>query len=331
MIVKRDSELSGKSASNSIKDKIDALVADGGTNTHAGLMEAQNMLDKDTEADVKYVVLLSDGVPTTHIEKNKQGKLIEKGDGLETNASRHTEYPINQSTEIKTTATVYTIALSAGKLGESTLQQIASDGKYVATNDSGELKSIFSSIAGEITSNMKDPKVVDPMGDGFKISEASIANITTDPKSSEVSYDRKDKVLSWNPGTLTPHPDLENIKYAEIKYRIEIDDDIFDAKNDGGKYATNGDAKVTYTEANGKEKILFFPKPKVDPVLWIVDKQILNHRGDVIDTQTGEFGIKATNYEDRGVDSEGNYLIGNDIGTYKYEDTILMSEHAEES
>ena len=57
-----------------VEAAINGLVADGGTNTEAGLQLASNLLGQKTDVKNRFTVLLTDGLPTFHIDSNKDNK-----------------------------------------------------------------------------------------------------------------------------------------------------------------------------------------------------------------------------------------------------------------
>lgn len=61
---------SGTSNQNTLKNNIDRLQANGGTNIGDGIRYALNMINNGTNAK-KYVILMSDGEPTYYMYKNK--------------------------------------------------------------------------------------------------------------------------------------------------------------------------------------------------------------------------------------------------------------------
>ena len=63
-----------------VENAINALKADGGTNTEAGLQLASNLLGQKSAVENRFVVLLTDGLPTYYIEDHKNNR----SDGLET-------------------------------------------------------------------------------------------------------------------------------------------------------------------------------------------------------------------------------------------------------
>lgn len=176
--------------------------------------------------------------------------------------------------------TIWTIALNAGFQGDEVLSKIASPGNaFTATPQ--ELESIFQNIAGQIATSVREGRVNDPMGKGFEIPSGSVSGIS--PSQGTASYDPRTKVLDWDMGTLSEKlPGHPNIRYAEITYRIEIDDDILNAEEMGGLYKTNGDAKLTYYDESGHEQVKPFPVPAVDPTLYVVSKTLYDYKGDQI-------------------------------------------------
>ena len=62
-----------------VENAINALKADGGTNTEAGLQLASNLLGQKSAVENRFVVLLTDGLPTYYIENHKDNRR----DGLE--------------------------------------------------------------------------------------------------------------------------------------------------------------------------------------------------------------------------------------------------------
>lgn len=362
--VRIDYELTNDAAK--LYTAIDGLSANGGTFTQAGIKQAEAIL-KNSNADNKHIVLLSDGEPTfNYVINNPDNYLVEGGppgyyyNPRQTSDSVPEEaFNYNSSTGTGSSMwyrygggqvsggkyynsgnaaisqakiaydkgyNVFTIGLQTNTTGSGVLDNMKQgSGTFTEVTDVNQLTPVFEAIAGQIASAAKNATVSDPMGQGFTI-PGGATNIVSIPETPAAEYDPATKKITWNPGTLTtPIEPGSDIKYAQIKYRIEINDDILDAENEGGKYATNGDAQVTYTDANGVEQTVRFPKPMVDPVLWIVDKQIKDHEDNIITTEKGEFGIKATNYKDGGVDDEGKHILGEQIPDYNYTDIIKMA------
>ncbi len=193
---------------------------------------------------------------------------------------------------------LYTIALDAGTAGTAVLNSMASPGKNYATNDPGALTPIFTEIAEAIGSAAKAAKnasVNDPMGAGFVVDFGTITEL--DPSQGTASYDGTTRTISWNVGTLTEPVDPDNplLKYAELTYQIEIDDSILNATPNDDLYSTNGNATASWTDVNDVVQTVGFPVPEVNPVLMIVEKQMLSHFGNTITDPARTFDIHVQN------------------------------------
>lgn len=333
---------SGLSNQKSIlKNRVNSLVARGGTFTQAGLKQAQEML-KNSNADYKHIVLLSDGEPTYSYAiynpnvymSNQYIESASYDNGynyyvrdyrLATN-SLVDEHYFNYTTKVGRGTNIFhnyyqgmgfynhgnsaiaqagfaknrgyniwSIALEAGSMGESVLRQIASPVSYY-TADPSSLNTIFRNIAGSINGAVRDAKIIDPMGFGFEIKDPSSISV------SQGSTKYENGKLYWDPGNLTmPIYEGSDIRYAELKYRIEINDDILTAKPDEyGGFATNGDAKVTYIDSSGGKISKKFPVPSVHPVLYTVEKIVEDYLGNRINPDI--------NFNVRVKDDAGNYF-----------------------
>lgn len=298
-----------------LKDAIDGLRANGGTFTQAGIYQARQLLATST-ADIKNIVLLSDGEPTyscgiinpndylslvgNHYETStsvpeeqfNHGQRVGSGSSLTQPYGQYNyryAYYNNGNSAIAESGfakndgyTMWTVALEAGARGTGILQSIATSGHSYTANPS-DLYQIYQDIAGRINDAVQDASVADPMGKGFSIPIGSVSSITA--TQGVPAYDANEKKLHWdNIGTLTTpiddsHPD---IKYAELHYRVEVDDSILDASDTDGTYATNGDAKLTYTDVSGHQQESSFPVPRVNPVLLVVEKKLYDKQGNEV-------------------------------------------------
>lgn len=314
---------------SSLTYAINNLSATGGTFTQAGIRQAEALLD-NSSADYKHIVLLSDGEPTFSYRIDRPQNYLQRvGDHYETSTAvpedaflyprrvgngnsiytymgwgtnyyNHGNSTIAEAGFAKDDGYVmWTIALEAGATGDRILSDIASPDKaYVATPD--QLQEIFQAIAGKINSAVKDASVSDPMGTGFVIPIGSVSDIQA--TQGEATYDTATRKINWNIGTLTkPITTGSDIKYAEIHYRVEIDDGILNAQGEDGNYSTNGNATVKYTDAAGDEQEKVFPVPKVDPILLIIEKHLYDKNGnEVTNSDDQVFSIRITS--DRGYD-----------------------------
>lgn len=179
---------------------------------------------------------------------------------------------------------IYSIALETDT-GEPTLRSIASapaSEYFSKASDAEQLNDIFERIATKILRALQDAQVGDPMGTGFAVNTGSVNNwlIRTVPEDSEVIRSADLKSLQWNPGELNADvPGAPNVKYAEIVYRIEIDDDIIarqeaSGEGDAAFFTTNGEASISFTNINGKTQSGLFPNPEVNPVLYLIRKVV---------------------------------------------------------
>ncbi|MDI9540330.1 MAG: Cna B-type domain-containing protein, partial [Bacillota bacterium] len=315
-------------------DAIEALAAVGGTFTQAGVKQAEEMLAASA-ADMKHIVLLSDGRPTYSYDLNNRDDYLipygernrEIGTGAPSTAYTSTqvgdggnlrEYygrdwvstgflqgywsnkyynhgnsAIAEAGFAKTSGyRVWTIALDVDTTGRGILQQMASDDSYF-TATASDLNTVFGTIAGEIGAAVKEAKVTDPMGAGFQVPIGEVSNITATQGTPE--YNSTTRTITWEPGTLTtPISPGSDIKYAELKYRVELNDDILlQTPDENGEYPTNGSAIIRYTDAAGNAQEKPFPVPRVNPVLYKVVKVLQDKDGNVI-TVDRDFDIKIT-------------------------------------
>ncbi|NLZ70842.1 MAG: Cna B-type domain-containing protein, partial [Clostridiaceae bacterium] len=178
-------------------------------------------------------------------------------------------------------------------------------GTFTAVSDVSQLNAVFQAIAGQIGAAVKDAAVTDLMGPGFEIPAANVSSIVTVPGIPAATYNSDTKTITWNPGTLTtPIEEGSNIKYAELKYRIEINDDILtQTPDENGEYPTNSDAQVSYKDADGNSQTGTFPVPMVNPVLYKVVKVLQDKDGNVI-TADRNFTVQVT-----GPGKDGNYTV----------------------
>lgn len=319
-----------------LKDAVNGLYANGGTFTQAGVKQAEAMLSS-SDAVNKHIVLLSDGVPTYSYQlNNPDNYLIPYGDNYQTSTeapsssylsdrvgtgnSMHWKYgqggpwwnrykkyynhgnsAIAEAGFAKTAGDrVWTIALEVDSTGQSVLSSMASPGSYY-TADPASLSTIFTEISGQIGAAAKGVAVNDPMGMGFEIPLGEITNITA--TQGTPTYENN-KVI-WNPGTLTqPISEGSDINYAELTYTIEMTNDILNQTPDtNGEYPTNGDAQISYTDADGNQQTGSFPTPKVNPVLYKVVKILQDKDGNEI-TADRNFSIQV-----KGPGNDGNNTI----------------------
>ncbi len=194
------------------------------------------------------------------------------------------------TTETGKQRTLWTIALETSTYGGQVLNSIASPGK-AKTALPADLNNIFLEIAGSINSAARDSKVIDPMGAGFQIPLNQVANITK--TKGTVTYDPATKILIWDIGDLTtPISTGSNIKFAELKYRVEINDSILILPVPvDGLYETNGNTVLNYKDPIGAILNKPFPQPKVNPIFLKMTKILNDIDGNPITNSTETFDI----------------------------------------
>lgn len=306
---------------NALKGAINGLQANGGTFTQGGVRQAQAMLE-NSSADHKHIVLLSDGVPTFSYEmSNPDGYLQDYGPrDFETTAAAprdaYTDTRVGDGTDLRyqykhsgglfprppyyyynhgnsaiaeagfagtAGSNVWTVGLQTDSIGNGILNDMTKGvGTFTEVTNVEQLTPVFEQIAGAIASAVKDARVNDPMGTGFEIPTANVDAITSVPENTFEINDENSHI-TWNPGTLTtPIEEGSDIKYAELKYRVSINDDILNAEAADGKYPTNGDAKIAYVDAYGVSQTASFPVPYVNPTLYTVQKILLDENGNTV-------------------------------------------------
>jgi hypothetical protein len=192
--------------------------------------------------------------------------------------------------------TMWTVAVNAGDTGRDVLSQCATDGNHArSTETSGDLEKIFAEIAGSIKAAVQDAKVTDPMGAGFTIPVGNVSNITA--SQGTATYDAGNKTINWEIGTLSNTIDGDpTVRYAQLTYRIEIDDTILTAtpEADGKLYKTNGETVIKYKDVTGADQTGEFESPTVDPTLLIVQKKLYDKSGNEVTNSDQTFSVHVT-------------------------------------
>lgn len=312
----------------SLKDAVNRIGTSQGTFTQAGIKQAEALL-ANSNADMKNIVLLSDGEPTysydftfnsnyfsqagearpyrydsnTSIPQSAfNNRRAGDGSGITSLYPIRQYYYYNHGNSTIAEAgfaknagyTVWTVALEAGSKGESVLSQVASPGKAYTAAES-DLEKIFENIAGAIGAAVKDATVIDPMATGFTIPTGSATSWSA--SQGEVAYDDLIKMLSWTIGDLTkPISQGSNIKYAELTYRIELTDNILYATPQAdGTYKTNGTTVLSYTNSDGGSATKQFAVPSVKPLLLVLEKKLIGYDGEEIESDDREYTINVSN------------------------------------
>lgn len=210
-----------------VKNTLDEMVADGGTDYTSALQEAYDMLAGRSETDRPgYVVFISDGAP------GKQGSSI--GDP-NWNGSR-------QARAIKEAGYgLYTIGIALDDEADDYLESLASDNHYqnvTGTNYASELEEILKVWAEEINTVPAgtDAVLVDNISDKFTLKEDQ--NVTG------LTFDYENNQVTWNVGEITEEG-------KEISFVVIPKEGVY-----GENIPTNAEAKLTYTDVNGESQTL---------------------------------------------------------------------------
>ena len=210
-----------------VKNTLDEMVADGGTDYTSALQEAYNMLNDRGETDRPgYVVFISDGAP------GKQGSSI--GDP-NWNGSR-------QARAIKEAGYgLYTIGIALDDEADDYLESLASDNHYqnvTGTNYASELEELLKEWAEEINTVPAgtDAVLVDTISEDFTLKpNQNVENL---------AFDYENNQVTWNVGEITEEG-------KEISFVVIPKEGVY-----GENIPTNAKAKLTYTDVNGESQTL---------------------------------------------------------------------------
>lgn len=210
-----------------VKNTLDEMVADGGTDYTSALQEAYDMLqDRGTTDRPGYVVFISDGAP------GKQGNSI--GDP-NWNGSEQAEAIKDAGYDL------YTIGIALDDEADDYLESLASDNHYqnvTGTNYASELEEILKEWAEEINTVPAgtDAVLVDTISDQFTLKEDQ--NVTG------LTFDYANNRVTWNVGEITEEG-------KAVSFVVIPKDGVY-----GDNIPTNAEAKLTYTDVNGESQTL---------------------------------------------------------------------------
>ena len=263
-----------------LKDFVNKLNAEGGTDPGVGLSNAKTKLDAVVnDGKTKCVVLFTDGEPTG--EGSRWDETAQKSAEDKAKSLRDAGY------------TVYTIGfdlndrsktfLAGGTYNETKYPGIASPGCAKVADDAASLGEIFKEIQNTITNDIDivgatvtdviDPRFVIVKDDGTAIKNEDLAGKTiTLNNGGVVSLDENgNQVVTWTDQT------IPNKKKGEWSNTITVK-----AKDDyigGNNVPTNvrPDSKIT---TGYGEVVLPQPKVNVKAKLMVNDKEVTIYKGD---------------------------------------------------
>lgn len=244
-----------------IKNSIDRMRANGGTNLQDGLLTADDLLKEGTAKgiakDNKFAIALTDGQPTYYT--NDKDKVVGEGSSCDQDTYNATK---KAATTLKADLHyLYTVCYGAqdetiqysGETVSAFLQNyIASSGMaHVASDDSESLKEAFEEIYKSIEQGLSSGfTVTDPMGEFIQLDKSSIKDATANVS---------DNTITWTPkaGTPTTNPDGSKTYTYTLTYKVmlgEVPDD--------GTYPLNKDTTLAFKDGDA-DKTLHFNVPGV--------------------------------------------------------------------
>lgn len=231
-----------------VKNTLDKMVADGGTDYTSALQEAYDMLKDRGETDRPgYVVFISDGAP------GKQGSSIgnPEWDGSE------------QASAIKEAGYgLYTIGIALDDEADDHLESLASDNHYqnvTGTNYASELEELLKEWAEEINTV--------PAGTGAVLVDTISGNFTLKPnqKVENLAFDYKNNQVTWNVGEITEES-------KEVSFVVIPKEGV-----SGENIPTNEKANLTYTDVSGKYQTLDVANATVNIPAPVAETVTLNY------------------------------------------------------
>ena len=240
------------------KNAIDRISIGGGTNLDHGLQIAGQQLESETIRDIpapaggnagsRFIIALTDGVPTYYYNGSRQGNGGEGKSNVEICSKAAIETADSLKSDINT---LYTICFAGGADTKEVLKEIASseEDAYTADTASG-LSFIVSDLGSTINqgTNGEGLVVTDPM--------AAFVSVTGNLPNGFVQKGHS-STYEW---TLEDAKQEGEIYTYTLTYQIEIDADDPDFEEDTF-YPTNGVTYLTYGEDT-----VYFPVPGIKGV-----------------------------------------------------------------
>ena len=234
-----------------VKNTLDEMVADGGTDYTSALQEAYNMLNDRGETDRPgYVVFISDGAP------GKQGSSIgdPNWDGFrQARAIKEAGYGL------------YTIGIALNDEADDYLESLASDNHYqnvTGTNYASELEELLKEWAEEINTVPAgtDAVLVDTISEDFTLKpNQNVENL---------AFDYENNKVTWNVGEITEEG-------KEISFVVIPKEGVY-----GENIPTNAEAKLTYTDVNGESQTLNVANATVNIPAPVAEKVLLTYNAN---------------------------------------------------
>ena len=245
-------DASDSSNRDKIKNSIDRMRANGGTNLQDGLLTADDLLKEGTAKgiakDNKFAIALTDGQPTYYTNDNDE--VVGKGSSCDQETYNATKAA---ATTLKADLHyLYTVCYGAQdeiiKCSEETVSYfltnyIASSGMaYEASDGSKSLKEAFEKIYESIKKGLSSGfTVTDPMGKYIQLDKSSIKDATAKVNGN---------TITWTPttGEVSEENGVKTYTYT-LTYTVKLDT----AANgfvDNKYYATNGVTTLAFKDGD---------------------------------------------------------------------------------
>lgn len=276
-----------------LKNFVNNLNAEGGTDPAVGLNKAKEELDKiKNDGNPKYVILFTDGEPT--------------GGGSDWNTTAQTNAETRANALKAAGYTVYTIGfdlgekaktfLAGGPYDGTTYPGIASKGCAKEANDAASLNEIFKEIQSEVTNNsdITGATITDVIDPRFEVVDDENKVITKErlqqakdqkiklKNGGVVSLDENgNQVVTWTDQTIPNKNNKEGKKNWINTITVKAKDDFIG----GNKIITNGSESGITLENVGT---VHFEQPAVNVKLLDItqgDKEITVFLGDEINPE----------------------------------------------
>ena len=263
-------------------DSIPSSKGGQGTNVHAGLLKAKDLLSSSGTDTQKIIILLSDGEPTYYLGSNNKrcgsGGSDRPDDSwgcIVNGNNRPSTVADAEATTIKNSGTkIYTVGFTSGA-DMTFLGNIASNPtekySYTASDYEG-LKETFKKIVNDFTTVATDAIVTDIVPAGFQIKEGTLPAVAT-------AIENKDgtTTITWKIG------DIKSTATNSLTYTVEA------KKGEYGSMYTNVSATINAKSVDGNPKYgssnpisLDFDKPYVPiPGVTVKDDYTVDDHYDI--------------------------------------------------
>lgn len=240
----------------------DVLTDGGGTNIEGGLKLADNLLNSSavSEIDNRYVVLITDGVPTYHVYQNRDNSsmtFIEGQAGGGSYAARPDYQNVpTVANAIKEDATLYTVSYASERVHDTVggqqidawLTSFANKNIVAGDNIDWGLGQVSEIIQNQAKAWILTDPIPAPYITFDFAKNSNVANSQVNPDA-VLQYDPAKGVLTWNLKSETPVDQKQDGDTTWYTYRATYHVSLDTAAQgfvEGQAYATNGNTTLTY-------------------------------------------------------------------------------------